>query len=51
MATPFDKARSLRSFHIPGRPLILPNAWDATSARVVEDAGASVIAITSAGMA
>jgi 2-methylisocitrate lyase-like PEP mutase family enzyme len=31
--------------------LILVNAWDAGSARVIEDAGAAAIATTSAGMA
>jgi 2-methylisocitrate lyase-like PEP mutase family enzyme len=32
------------------RPLILPNAWDAASARVIEGAGAPAIATTSAGV-
>lgn len=32
-------------------PLVLPNAWDAMSARVIEDAGAKAIATTSAGVA
>ena len=32
------------------RPLILPNAWDAASARVIEAAGAAAIATTSAGV-
>lgn len=32
-------------------PLILPNAWDAGSARVIERAGARAIATTSAGVA
>ena len=32
------------------RPLILPNAWDAASARVIESAGAQAIATTSAGV-
>src|SRR5215831_18424475 len=32
------------------RPLILPNAWDAASARVIEAAGADAIATTSAGI-
>ena len=33
------------------RPLVLPNAWDASSARVIERAGALAIATTSAGVA
>jgi len=32
------------------RPLVLPNAWDAASARVIEAAGAPAIATTSAGI-
>jgi 2-methylisocitrate lyase-like PEP mutase family enzyme len=32
------------------KPLILPNAWDAASARVIEAAGALAIATTSAGI-
>jgi 2-methylisocitrate lyase-like PEP mutase family enzyme len=32
------------------RPLVLPNAWDAASARVIELAGAQAIATTSAGI-
>lgn len=32
------------------KPLILPNAWDAASARVIEAAGAPAIATTSAGV-
>jgi len=31
--------------------LILPNAWDAGSAKVIEDAGAKAIATSSAGVA
>lgn len=34
-----------------GSILVLPNAWDAMSARVIEDAGARAIATTSAGVA
>ncbi len=44
-----DLARPFRRLHA-GRPLVLPNAWDAGSARVVEEAGAAAIATTSAGM-
>jgi 2-methylisocitrate lyase-like PEP mutase family enzyme len=42
-----EKFRQLHS----QRPLILPNAWDAASARVIERAGAQAIATTSAGVA
>ena len=43
------RALAFRSLHVPGRPLVLPNAWDVTSARIVEDAGAAAVATTSAG--
>jgi 2-methylisocitrate lyase-like PEP mutase family enzyme len=42
---------SFRDLHAPGRLLILPNAWDAASARLIEDCGAEAIATTSAGLA
>jgi 2-methylisocitrate lyase-like PEP mutase family enzyme len=37
--------------HVPGDPLVLPNAWDAASARAVVAAGFPVVATTSAGVA
>ena len=45
-------AAEFRRLHSPGahRPLVLANAWDAMSARLVETAGASAIATTSAGV-
>ncbi|MFE2423551.1 isocitrate lyase/phosphoenolpyruvate mutase family protein [Streptomyces hokutonensis] len=46
-----DRASAFRALHVPGRPLVLPNAWDAASARLVEDAGAAAVATTSAGLA
>ncbi|WP_316766134.1 isocitrate lyase/PEP mutase family protein [Streptomyces sasae] len=45
-----DRALAFRALHIPGTPLVLPNAWDVTSARIVEDAGAAAVATTSAGL-
>jgi 2-methylisocitrate lyase-like PEP mutase family enzyme len=41
----------LRSLHVPGDPLVLPNAWDAASAKAVASAGFPVVATTSAGVA
>jgi 2-methylisocitrate lyase-like PEP mutase family enzyme len=41
----------LRSLHVPGTPLVLPNAWDVGSARAVEAAGFPVVATTSGGVA
>jgi 2-methylisocitrate lyase-like PEP mutase family enzyme len=45
------KATAFRAMHDRSRLLILPNAWDAMSARFIEDAGARAIATTSAGLA
>jgi 2-methylisocitrate lyase-like PEP mutase family enzyme len=42
-------ARRFRELH-EQRPLVLPNAWDAGSARAIEAAGAQAIATTSAGV-
>lgn len=44
-----DKARAFRSLHT-GPILVLPNAWDVASARLIEQAGAAAIATTSAGV-
>jgi 2-methylisocitrate lyase-like PEP mutase family enzyme len=44
-------AAALRALHVPGDPLVLPNAWDAATAKVVEQAGFPVVATTSAGVA
>jgi 2-methylisocitrate lyase-like PEP mutase family enzyme len=41
----------LRSLHVPGRPLVLPNAWDAGTARLVVEAGFPVVATSSAAVA
>ncbi|MFF4841157.1 isocitrate lyase/PEP mutase family protein [Streptomyces collinus] len=46
-----DLALSFRALHVPGRPLVLPNAWDPVSAAVVVEAGAPAVATTSAGLA
>jgi len=44
-------AKTFRDLHNPPSLLILPNAWDAGSARIFEDMGAKAIATTSAGVA
>src|SRR5689334_24552043 len=41
----------LRSLHQPGAPLVLPNAWDAATARAVAAAGFPAVATTSAAVA
>jgi 2-methylisocitrate lyase-like PEP mutase family enzyme len=46
-----SRAELLRSLHVPGDPLVLPNAWDAASAKAVVAAGFPVVATTSAGVA
>lgn len=45
------EAQLLRSLHRPGDPLVLPNAWDAASAKAVEAAGFPVVATGSAAVA
>jgi 2-methylisocitrate lyase-like PEP mutase family enzyme len=44
-------AEKLRKLHVPGDPLLLANAWDPTSARVVEAAGMRAIATASNALA
>ncbi len=46
-----QKARTLLDLHQGPHILVLPNAWDAASARIFEDAGFAAIATTSAGIA
>jgi 2-methylisocitrate lyase-like PEP mutase family enzyme len=46
-----QRAEALRELHAGPRLLILPNAWDVVTARLVEAAGFSAIATTSAGIA
>ncbi len=45
------KAEDLRKLHGGPRVLVLPNAWDVASARVLEELGFPAIATTSAGVA
>jgi 2-methylisocitrate lyase-like PEP mutase family enzyme len=42
---------AFRAAHVPGRPLVMPNAWDAGSARVMAGLGAAALATTSSGHA
>jgi 2-methylisocitrate lyase-like PEP mutase family enzyme len=46
-----EKAELLLRLQQPGSSLLLPNAWDAASARLFEEAGFPVIGTTSAGIA
>jgi 2-methylisocitrate lyase-like PEP mutase family enzyme len=47
---PVDAAR-FRVLHAPGQLLVLPNAWDAMSARLVESLGSVAVATSSAAVA
>ncbi|MFF0344651.1 isocitrate lyase/phosphoenolpyruvate mutase family protein [Kribbella sp. NPDC004875] len=40
-------ATTLRGLHVPGTPLVVPNAWDAASARLIEAAGFPAVATSS----
>jgi 2-methylisocitrate lyase-like PEP mutase family enzyme len=42
---------SLRDLHVPGRPVILPNVWDAGSARLFAEAGFAALATSSSAVA
>jgi 2-methylisocitrate lyase-like PEP mutase family enzyme len=46
-----EKARSFLDLHVPGRPLLMPNAWDIGSARLFANVGCEAIATTSGGFA
>jgi 2-methylisocitrate lyase-like PEP mutase family enzyme len=48
---PRTAATRFRKLHHGPTPLLLPNAWDAGSARIIETCGAQAIATTSAGLA
>ena len=45
------KAEAFRKLHHGPKLLLLPNAWDVASARILEEAGHPAIATTSAGIA
>jgi 2-methylisocitrate lyase-like PEP mutase family enzyme len=42
---------SLRDLHVPGRPVVLPNVWDAGSARLFAEAGFAALATSSSAVA
>src|ERR1700693_3200080 len=46
-----ERAAQFRRFHHGAPLLVLPNVWDAASARIVEQAGFRAIATTSSGVA
>ena len=50
MKSQSEKASAFYELHHTGRILVLPNAWDVTSARIFEEAGFPAIATTSGGV-
>lgn len=51
VATTAARADALRKLQAPGQFLVMPNAWDAASARIFAKAGFAAIATTSGGVA
>jgi len=51
MTSQQDRAQLFHSLHVNEPVLVLANAWDVASARIVESAGAAAVATTSAGVA
>jgi 2-methylisocitrate lyase-like PEP mutase family enzyme len=51
MSTQGERLEQFRALHAPGKILVLPNAWDAASARLAQEAGAAAIATSSAAVA
>ncbi len=53
MTAPTGRAAAvrLRDLHRPGHPVVLPNVWDAGSARIVAAAGFAAVATSSAAVA
>lgn len=51
MTSQADSARRFRELHVPGSPLLMPNPWDAGSARLLASLGFEALATTSSGFA
>jgi 2-methylisocitrate lyase-like PEP mutase family enzyme len=51
IAAAASRADSFRALHQPGEPLLMPNPWDAGSARVLASLGFAALATTSGGFA
>lgn len=51
MTSPADKAAAFRALHVPGQPLLMPNPWDAGTAKVLASLGFKALATTSSGHA
>jgi 2-methylisocitrate lyase-like PEP mutase family enzyme len=48
---PAAQAERFRALHVPGTPLLMPNAWDVGSARLFASLGCEALATTSGGFA
>ncbi|MGH3996853.1 MAG: isocitrate lyase/PEP mutase family protein, partial [Pseudonocardiaceae bacterium] len=46
-----DKVSTFRGLHVPGRPLLMPNPWDAGTAKLLTSLGFQALATTSSGHA
>jgi 2-methylisocitrate lyase-like PEP mutase family enzyme len=46
-----EVASRFRALHVPGRPLLIPNPWDAGTAKLLESLGFAALATTSSGHA
>jgi len=51
MSTQNSKDERFRALHVPGRPLLLANAWDPGTAKLFEALGFQAVATTSSGFA
>ena len=51
MSAESERARRFERLHTPGRPLLLPNPWDAGSAKLLASLGFQALATTSSGFA
>jgi 2-methylisocitrate lyase-like PEP mutase family enzyme len=51
MSSQAEKAQHFLTLHRKGDPLLLPNPWDAGSARILADLGFAALATTSSGFA
>lgn len=51
MPTVAEKVKAFRALHKRGAPFVIPNPWDAGSARILEGLGFKALATTSSGFA
>jgi 2-methylisocitrate lyase-like PEP mutase family enzyme len=51
MTVAADKVATFRALHVPGRPLLMPNPWDAGTAKLLASLGFAALATTSSGYA